>query len=137
MTDDFIEKTIQLLENERDQLKLELVNKIEQRDKAIKTLSELFSVPFWKKPFIPFLEERVKRKSERFKRKIPALEEEIEHYEQAIVHLAQGIYSSAMSLLKRLAFIACLGSVRGTKCVEILELIEQLALRKGGEKEPL
>ena len=125
MTDDFIEKTIQLFENKRDQLKWELVNKIEERDKAIKTLSELFSVPFWKKPFMPFLEERVKRKSERLKREIPALEERIEHYEQGIVDLKQGIHSPAIRLLKQLAFVYSLRGAQGTKCREILKLIEQ------------
>ena len=54
------------------------------------------------------------------------MEEKIEHYEGGIVDLEQGIYSSVMPLLEELAFVACLGSVRGTKCVEISELIEQL-----------
>lgn len=142
MSDDVIGEIIQLLENKLDQLKPELVNKIEERAKARKTFSELrselFSVPFWKKLLMPFLEERVKRKLERLKWEIPGLEEKIEHYQEAIVHLKQGIHSPAIRLLKQLAFVACLGNVRGTKCVEISELIEQFtALQKGGEKGQL
>ena len=125
MNDDFIEETIQLLKNELDQLKWEFANKIEERDKARKTFSELPFVPFWKKLFKPFLKKLLKRKSERLRREIPALEEKIEHYEEALVHLEQGIYSSAMQLLKQLAFVASLRGVQGTKYRKILKLIEQ------------
>ncbi len=123
--DDCIEEIIELLENKRDQLKQELANRIEERDKARETFSKLPSAPFWKKPFKPRLEKLLRRKLRGLKREIPALEEKVEHYEGGLVHLEQGIYGSAMPLLKKLAFVACLGSVRGTKCREILKLIEQ------------
>ena len=147
--DDCIEEIIQLLKNELDQLKQELVNKIKERDKATKTFSELsLDVPFWKKPFLPLLKELVKRKLRGLKR-IPALEEQIEHYEGGLAHLEQGIYSSAISLLKQLALVYSVREmnimmrlgIEGTKYGEILKLIEQLeqftALEKSGEKEPL
>ena len=129
MSDDFIGEIIQLLENELDQLKPELANKIEERAKAIKSLSELrselFSAPFWKKPALPFLEERIKRKLRGLKWEIPVLEEKIQDYEQRIVDLKQGIYGPARRILKQLAFVASLRGVQGTKYREILKLIEQ------------
>lgn len=138
MGDDFIEETIQLFKNKRDQIKWELVNKIEERDKIIKTFSELPFVPFWKKPLKPLFKKLLKRKSRRLKREIPALEEKIEHYEGGLAHLEQGIYSSAISLLKQLAFVYSLRGIMGTKHREILKLIEQFtALEKSGEKGPL
>ncbi len=133
---------MQLFKNELNQLKQELVNKTKEYGKATKTFSklcsELPSVPFWKKPFIPLLQERVKRKLERLKRKIPDLEEKIEHYEQEIVDLEQGIYTSVIRVLKQLAFIASLKGVEGTEYIEILKIIEHFTvLEKGGEEEPL
>ncbi len=123
MSDDYIEKTKQFLQKELDQLKPELANKIKERDKVRETFSKPPFVPFWKKPFKPLLEKRLRRKLRELKREIPALEEKIEHYDAVLVHLEQGIYSSVIPLLKQLLFDVSLRGIMGTKYREISELI--------------
>ncbi len=127
MSDDCIKEIIQLLKKELDQLKPNLVSKVKEEDKTKKTFSELLFVSFPKNLFKPLSEKLLRRKLRGLKREIPALEEKIEHYEQGVIDLQQGIYGSAMPLLEELEFIACLGSIRGTRCREILKLIEQFA----------